>query len=516
MFTKFLKACVALLFALGLLATGVLGTETRLLFFWPGAALLGLAGLVAALRWRWRVRFMPSQICLASALLFGVYFFARQLTSPVAVPAREDMFILLACAVVYGLTVTVLGDHRGRALALWVLLGLTVCNLAMGFVHFSGAWTRHIVPGYMRSFGEQRIGGFFNNSNHLATFLAMMALLSAAMTLYGRGGAVRKLMLAFLSLSAAIGIALTVSRGAMVGLAAGGVVLVAVSVWLLWATQRHLVGKVLLGVGVLGLLGGLVLYGVFAEQLKSRLGGGGFAEGDPRPVIWRAALAQHAESPWLGAGARMFYDGCITHRTQDSPPWMKDALFMHNDWLQALTDYGWVGFALVLVLVLVHFNHARAFFVWFAQERFGHTASLTSDGLAVTIGAVAAAVAGLVHAVFEFHLHVPATAVTMAFLFGCMANPGFTPVAQRPVGVPGARLLMKLAVLGASVILLYGVSIFGRADYYAERAEREEPDEDALLTKLDFYTRSLALDPANAAVWYARGSARLEAASGKP
>jgi hypothetical protein len=32
-------------FLLALLITGVLGTETRLLFFWPGAALLGLAGL---------------------------------------------------------------------------------------------------------------------------------------------------------------------------------------------------------------------------------------------------------------------------------------------------------------------------------------------------------------------------------------------------------------------------------------------------------------------------------------
>ena len=53
MLTKTLKATVALLFALGLLATGVLGTETRLLFFWPGALALGAAGLLAGLRWRW-------------------------------------------------------------------------------------------------------------------------------------------------------------------------------------------------------------------------------------------------------------------------------------------------------------------------------------------------------------------------------------------------------------------------------------------------------------------------------
>lgn len=516
MLTKTLKATVALLFALGLLATGVLGTETRLLFFWPGAVVLGVAGLAAGLRWRWRLKFMPSEVCLGTALLFGGYLFIRQVTSPVAVHAREDMFILLACAVTYLLTVTVMSHHRGRMLAVWVLVALTVCNLAMGFVHFSGAWTRHIVPGYMRSFGESRIGGFFNNSNHLATFLMMMTLLCAAMTMFGRGSAVRKLVLAFVSLSSAIGIALTVSRGAMVGLATGGCVLAVLSVLVLWATQRHMVGKVLAGVGVLAVLGGLVLYGVFSEQLQARLGGHGFADGDPRPFIWRAALAQHAVHPWFGAGARMFYEGCITFRTPDSPPWMKDAMFAHNEWIQVLADYGWVGLLLAVLLIGAHFWQARRYLRWFSAERFPRTATLTSDGLALTLGALAASVAALVHGLLEFHLHVPATALALAFLMGCLANPGFSPETQPSLRIPGVRVLSKLALIAAGGGLIYGFVIFGRADYLAEKADREGKDEESLPARLDYYTQALALDPANARTWYARGSARLEAASGKP
>jgi uncharacterized membrane protein YedE/YeeE len=60
-----------ILFLLGLFVTGLLGTETRLLFFWPGCALIGLAGLIAVLRWKLRVSFQPSDWCLLTVLASG-------------------------------------------------------------------------------------------------------------------------------------------------------------------------------------------------------------------------------------------------------------------------------------------------------------------------------------------------------------------------------------------------------------------------------------------------------------
>ena len=55
------------------------------------------------------------------------------------------------------------------------------------------------------------------NPNHLASFFAMSSLLLAAVAIFGRGGAAWKLTLGFVSLTAAIGIALTMSRGGLVG-----------------------------------------------------------------------------------------------------------------------------------------------------------------------------------------------------------------------------------------------------------------------------------------------------------
>jgi O-antigen ligase len=453
-------------------------------------------------------------------LVFGIYMLVRQFTSPVSAYAHEDMALLLACAVAYILGATVLSDQHSRRWLLLMVVILTVGNSIFAGVHHSGNWTFHILDKWhiMRPFNEYRIGGFFINPNHLASFFAMSSLLLAGSAIFGRGGAVWKVSLGFISLIAAVGIALTMSRGGLLGLAAGGAALAVLSLYVLWKTQRHLFGKVLAGVGVLCLLGGVTLYGVFSEQLQKRLGGAGFAEGDPRPYIWRAALAQHAEHPVVGAGSRMFYDGCITYRTTDSQAWMKDAEFAHNEWIQILADYGWVGLVLLLVMLVTHFANLATYLRWFVNEKFPRTASVMSSGLGIVLGTAAALVALLVHAIFEFHFHVPAVAVLAACLLGVCANPGFAPEARVSWRVPGTRWLVKAALIAFPLLMLWGTVKIGRADYYAARADGfgEDQDEDSTIEKLKYLTEAIALDPRNARLWRDRGSARLTAAAGQP
>src|SRR5262245_25402023 len=77
---KSLKIAVLTLFTTGFLAAGVLGTETRLLFYWPGATLMALGAVAATVKWRWRVASPPSEACLGAALLFASYFAGRAMT----------------------------------------------------------------------------------------------------------------------------------------------------------------------------------------------------------------------------------------------------------------------------------------------------------------------------------------------------------------------------------------------------------------------------------------------------
>ena len=166
-----MQKLVVTLYLAALLLGGMLGTETRLLFFWPGALLLGLGGLLAAAKWRLRVSSPPADACLASTLLFAGYVAARAWGSPVGDWAREDAVMLCGALVTYLLAATAASHPSSRMGLLYVLLVLTVANLALGLLHFSGRWEFHVVPGFGRSFGAGRIGGLFNNPNHLAAFL---------------------------------------------------------------------------------------------------------------------------------------------------------------------------------------------------------------------------------------------------------------------------------------------------------------------------------------------------------
>lgn len=503
-----LQNAALVLFLLALLTSGVLGTETRLLFFWPGAILLGSAGLLAALRWRLRVFFPPSDVCLAAALAFAIYICGRAVLSPVAAYAREDAVILLGCFVAYMLIVTAASHPRWRLAWMAVLLVLVVGNLVMGSVHLSGNWGFHVIPHFLRPVEPGRIGGFFANANHLAAFLSVVLFLSAGWLCFGRGGAVVKLWLAFCCVAMAVGMSLTVSRGALIGLAAGGLVFAVLSLWLVWQTQRHLFWSLLGGGLVMCLLGGGVLWKVNEEYLRGRTERLTMTQ-DIRLGIWESALAQHSESPWIGSGSRSFYDGGTRLRSERLPSWASEPLFAHNEYLQLLADYGWAGAFFLLLVVLAHVANGFRYLRWFVRERFLHSGRVLSMNLALCLGALAALVATLAHAVFEFHYHVPATALAGALLLGVLANPGFEQMTRPQRRLPGVRVLTKLALGCAALALLVGGWFYGRGDHAFALAKlaQARKDEPARLKHLD---EAVRLDPTNAEVHYQHALAVMD------
>lgn len=507
----FLVFCV---FLVSLLVTGVLGTETRLLFFWPGCALLGAAGLLAGLRWRLKVSFPPSDWCVASVSALALYLAGRAWFSPVASLAREDLFLILGCFVAYVLMVTVVNHPRWRITVFSMLLLVGIGNLVIGFIHFSGNWSFHVVPHFFRSFGEGRIGGFFNNPNHLAAFFSFVLFLSAGIVCFGRGGATWKLLLGFFVVAFAIGMSLTISRGGLIGLAAGGVVFAGLSLWIVWRTQRHIFARIVIGVAALVALGGGVLFKVNEEYLRRRIAQQAAAT-DVRGHVWAAALAQHGASPQplTGDGARSFYEGCFKFRSPKMPGWSADALFAHNEYLQMLVDYGWIGLVLTLFVVTTHAANGIRFLHWFAHWKFPMVGLMPSNGVALALGSLAALAATMVHAIFEFHWHVAATAITGAVLLGILANPGFQGPEHKPRRVPGVRIGAKLAMIAASLAMITGAVTIGRADYFAAKADIAAKDGDAF-EQIHDLSRAIEIDAGNGETVYRRGLAWLDQLSG--
>jgi len=492
-----------ILFLLGLFVTGLLGTETRLLFFWPGCALIGLAGLIAVLRWKLRVRFQPSDWCLLTMLGLAGYVGWRAWVSPVEAYAREDGAILLAGFVAYLMTVTAVSQPKWRLGIVCVLLVLVAGNLTAGWLNFNGRWDFHLVPGFSRSFLPGRIGGFFNNPNHLAAFLSFAVFLSAGLMLFARIHIASRLLLGFFILAMLAGVALTISRAAMLGLAVGGVLFVLLTLWVVWRTQRPLFKWLVLALLLVCGTAGGALYKVSEDSLIKRELASPMS-GDIRTHIWHAALAQHAEAPWIGAGARMFYEGGIRLRDPETPIYMGDALFAHNEYLQTLADYGWAGLALVALVVISHLLNGLRFLRWFAAEKFLTTCKLCSNALALTLGGIAALVATLVHAAFEFHGHVAVTAILGAIILGLLANPGIESEVFKSRRIWGLRFVMKIVMLAACAALLYGAAIFGVADAHAAIAQVQNKRGETALA-LRNLAHATEKDPRNAILAHQNG-----------
>jgi hypothetical protein len=256
--------------------------------------------------------------------------------------------------------------------------------------------------------------------------------------------------------------------------------------------------------------GGTVVWKASEDYLRTRTERSPLSE-DVRFGIWEAALSQHAESPVVGAGARTFYDGSIRYRSPKLPVYAEEALFAHNEYLQLLADYGWVGAGLLGLVLLVHTGNGWRFVRWFLNHKHAKTGRLASGNLALCVGALSALAATAIHAVFEFHFHVPSTALLGALSLGVLANPGFepSPAAAPSTRLPGLRLAGKLALAAASAGLLLAAWRHAPADYYFALSQVDQSRDDPAAQRQNL-DRAIAADATNPEALYLRGLLRLE------
>jgi O-antigen ligase/Flp pilus assembly protein TadD len=431
----------------------------------------------------------------------------RGLLSPVGSHARVDIVMLLSGFVTYLLTATTMSHPRWRIALLGTIALMVIGNLVVGFIHFSGSWSFHVVPHFARTFSEGRVGGFFNNANHLAAFLSVSIILVGGIIAFGRASVTWKLLLGFLCFAAAVEVVLTRSRAGMAGLAVAACVFILLSLWLVWRTNRHLFIMVLIGGGVFTLISTGVLYQVAMEPIKQRLAGSPL-ETDVRLGIWQSGLQQYALSPATGMGSRMFTEYGQTFRSPNTPIYQPDPVFVHNEYLQMLADYGWVGISLLVLVILLHLGNGLRFLDWFIQWRFLETSEVRSDSLGLTVGSLAALIGALVHAAFEFHFHVGAMVIMGSVLAGVLMNPGFSLESHTPLRVPFLRPVSKVALALAGAALLGTTLRWASADYAASGASLAamRGDTDGELSLLQ---RALKNDPRNAELYFRRGLARL-------
>jgi tetratricopeptide (TPR) repeat protein len=316
--------------------------------------------------------------------------------------------------------------------------------------------------------GQARPAGSFLNPNHLAAWLVAILLLAWSEPLLRRRiEASRRWLLPALSAPALAAIALIGSRGAILGLLAGGCTLLVLA----WSSLNRTWRRALI-------VGGMVLVLLPTAGVAIRL-----RQPDPfryqRVSIWRASLQIAMDQPWVGSGPRQFPYAARTYQFADGDgPLQYDRGFRstHSDWIRVPCELGWPGAVAVAAIVAS---------VGLALFRRRTTLTPTE------CGAIAALAALGIQAAVENLSARPAVYLLAAALLGPL-------VARRDDRfVPWPRAARVLA--GAVLLLVFVVG--DAAPYLAWRDARGLPDghlEDSHESRL---ARALVRNPVHPEYW---------------
>ena len=461
---------------------------TRPVFSLPVYALLAVAAL---LTWRAPRMGAPAAGCLrATGVLFS-YLLVRAVFSPLPYLARADIFLILACLLVYLLTATFFVTAGQRMLVVYFLLALGGLHSLVGIVQ-AVQGEDFMLFGLVRPATGSRASGMFISPNHLAGFLEIAGVLGLSVAWWsGRKPSV-KIVAGYATVCCFIGLLLTQSRGGVLCAVFALLVWMGLTLRASYLGGSHGFGRALvLGIGAVAVLlgiGGVVVatHDELRERLATALGR------DIRVSNWQAALDQFHLAPVFGTGAGThLYLGRLFRR----PDLQFDPIHAHNDYLELLAEYGLAGAAGLAAFLALH--AARALRAMGRMARALHaTGGAGHDDLALVIGALAALAALGAHSALDFNLHIPGNALVMAFVFGILARP--ETVAEKPSPAASAADLERpgrgLPVLGGAVLGLALLAWPG--EFFTERARillRDEEYPEAIASA----TQALRLDPWN-------------------
>ena len=492
-------------FIVALLLMQVLIGGAGLVFSLPASIVLALAGVLLVFVRREEFRNSMTLWTGLSALLLGGYVIARSQFSPVVYLARWDLFLTLGALVAYLVTSFYFVRSRDRLIVVNLLLALAVAHVLIGGIQFKQADDFMLLSGIVRrSSWEWRASGFYIYPNHLAGLLEMLGLMSLSICCWGRVGTWARVLAGYCTLMSVAGIAITGSRGGYVSVVFGLLVFCALSVWVVRRIRPDKTWPVLVAAlfGLAVLVGGAVFVMVRSESMSARLA----QIYDPtnmRPMMWQAALRQFDLNPLTGTGSGTYLYYARQFR---SPLVQQDPIFVHNDYLHLLAEYGIIGASLGFVFLVLHLFAGCSGVKRIVNVKLKPDWRTSSNELALVVGALSGFAALLLHSLVDFNFHLPGNALLGAFLLGILATPsadirgaGDKP---RPVGgwLASVVPLVSLALLMLAAPLMPG-EYFGEL---ARRAVRDGHNDEGIALA----QRALTYERKNPNLWFHLAEAR--------
>lgn len=343
------------------------------------------------------------------------WFVWRAVHSPVADYARADMLLVAATAgsLLWGLLRGGLGRGAG---VWWLMLGLLVAlNAGVALVQVSH-------PAFSLLHGQRPPGfpsGLFGHYNYFSSFMIGSTLLLSGVAACGRGHGFARATLGLVCLAGMATVALSRSRGGMLGMAAGLLVFGLLMLPVLRRRWRRGFAILVCVLPLLLLGGGFAAARMLGEsqQLRKNAASAEALFDNDRLLYLRVAVDTIGMHPWKGGGSQSF-------RWESRQAWDpaavgnfdRDLLFVHNELMQAFTDYGLTGGGLVLAALGVVLVAGLVGLISHGSQREAEAAGAGREG--VLVGALSGLAGVLVQANFCIVLHVLPNAMMLGLLAG--------------------------------------------------------------------------------------------------
>jgi O-antigen ligase len=347
---------------------------------------------------------------------FTGYALIRYWTADLEFVARKEVLRVLVYGVAFFVLLNNLSRKSPGTIILHILLGVATLVAMYGIYQYASE--SRAVWWYVRPDGYgRRASGTYICPNHFAGFLGMLLPVGVSLALLAKGGPLRRIFLVYACLVILVGLGLSVSRAGWV--AAGTGILVVLAYTLRGEPRLRL--AVLLGVV---LLGGLASYGWSQGFLARRRVQELFEGPGPqqtmvvRSNIWYSAYRMWQDHPWLGVGPAHFDYRFPAYRT---PAIQARPQYVHNDYLNALADWGMIGAGIAWAGLVISAAGVRRALKYFRRPSDGLT-SKPSDRLALTLGLSAGWIAVLVHALTDFNLQIPANGLVAVVFLALLAR----------------------------------------------------------------------------------------------
>jgi tetratricopeptide (TPR) repeat protein len=410
---------------------------------------LGIS-VLAALPVIWKRGKSPADFGLLSlgALTAG-WFAWRAWISPVAELGQADL-LLVGGAVGSFISIRALaGNAAAERILKWGIALLLLANLAVIWKQLGDPTFTPVFKGRST---EKMISGYFAHYNEAANYLIASSMLVAA-ALFGRHATATRILWLLTAIAGLAGVWFTRSRGGIFGAAVASGVFAAVLLMIGKRRNAKWFAPALIAIPVIGLgIGAFLFIGWQDAQEVRRAGSGleGLLDNNCRLYFLGIALSCIALHPMAGGGSRSFGWECfrfVDGKAQGDIIAAKPEL-VHNELVQAATDYGLVGAGLIAGLLgaLALAAILRLLFEDRPREHDG------SD--AWRIGALAGLAGMLVQSCFSFVFHLIPGILLLGICLGQMSRS--TERTSSPQTI-GTRILLTFAALGCAVLLLpYG------------------------------------------------------------